>query len=238
MKFYCGVHQPSDAWRFERSFISINRLNRRVGDFEVKDWVLDSGAFSQVSQHGEFQMTVPEYAAQIRRWSACGNLEAAVSQDYMCEPWILEKTGGTVVSHQWATVERYLQLRELCGDVIMPCLQGQEIEDYSRHIFMYGDDLAPGAWVGVGSVCKRKNESAIQAILESIKRERPDLRLHGFGLKITALVSARVRDLLESADSMAWSFAARFHGAGNDYGHAEKFVNRIETMALQESFEW
>jgi hypothetical protein len=42
----------------------------------------------------------------------------------------------------------------------------------------------------------------------AIKNERPDLRLHGFGLKTTALADPLVRSMLWSADSMAWSFAA------------------------------
>jgi hypothetical protein len=33
--------------------------------------------------------------------------------------------------------------------------------------------------------------------------------LHGFGIKTTSLLWADVRDNLYSADSMAWSFAAR-----------------------------
>jgi ribosomal protein L11 len=54
-----------------------------------------------------------------------------------------------------------------------------------------------------------KTEPASGMILKAIKAERPDLRLHGFGIKTTALSWEEVRDNLESADSMAWSFAAR-----------------------------
>src|SRR5208282_4648239 len=51
--------------------------------------------------------------------------------------------------------------------------------------------LKQGAWVGVGSVCKRNsNPDAIEDVLLAIKQERPDLLLHGFGLKIQALERA------------------------------------------------
>src|SRR5208337_4021342 len=50
---------------------------------------------------------VEEYAVQIKRWKHNGNLLAAVSQDYMCEAVMLEKTGLTVADHQWLTIERY-----------------------------------------------------------------------------------------------------------------------------------
>jgi hypothetical protein len=37
---------------------------------------------------------------------------------------------------------------------------------------------------------------------------RPDLGLHGFGLKLSALGNPHIRDNLERSDSMAWSFGA------------------------------
>ena len=69
------------------------------------------------------------------------------------------------------------------------------------------------AWVGVGSVCKRNAKPGeVFMVLDAIAMARPDLRLHGFGLKATALSEPGVRGLLHSADSMAWSFAARYEG--------------------------
>jgi hypothetical protein len=81
-------------------------------------------------------------------------------------------------------------------------------------------------WVGVGSVCKRNtNIMAIWMVLDAIKDVRPDLRLHGFGLKKTSLQEPIIRDLLYSADSMAWSFAARREGRNaNDWREAKAFI--------------
>lgn len=67
--------------------------------------------------------------------------------------------------------------------------------------------------MGVGSVCKRNSDpDAIQWVLTCIKQVRPDLRLHGFGLKLTALRVPAIRELLHSSDSMAWSFHERKNG--------------------------
>jgi hypothetical protein len=112
----------------------------------------------------------------------------------------------------------------------MPVLQGYAPDDYVRHLAQYGKRLALGAWVGVGSVCKRNgNPAKILDVLMAIKMVRPDLKLHGFGLKITALKNGLIRSLLHSADSMAWSFAARKQGTGaNDWRNAWKFKERIE----------
>lgn len=236
MRFFVGLHQPSDAKNFSASFVSVNRIRDRKSSFEIGDWIMDSGAFTEVSTHGRYRHSVEEYAEQIRRWKDNGNLLAAVSQDYMCEPFIVEKTGLSVAEHQALTIERYDTLLTCnTGVLIMPVLQGFHPDDYVRHIRMYGERLKPGMWVGVGSVCKRNgNIRAIEDVLLTIHRERPDLRLHGFGLKTTALSSGLVQELLHTADSMAWSFAARISGRnGNDWREARDWSNRITSRAVQ-----
>jgi hypothetical protein len=215
----------------------VNRLRGRKSPFEVGDWIMDSGAFTEVSTHGGYRHSVREYAAEIRRWTDNGRLLAAVSQDYMCEPWIVERTGLSVLRHQELTIERYdaLLAEDVAGVYILPVLQGYEAADYVRHLSMYGDRLSAGAWVGVGSVCKRNGSArAIETVLSAIKKVRPDLQLHGFGLKATALKSALVFDLLASADSMAWSFHARKQGRnGNDYREAKRWMRGIEGVPRQ-----
>jgi hypothetical protein len=114
----------------------------------------------------------------------------------------------------------------------MPVLQGYAPADYVEHCRQYGNRLATGAYVGVGSICKRNaNPPAIAAVLKAILEERPDLRLHGFGVKTTALANVEVRDRLESADSIAWSFAARYEGRNrNGWEEAARLVAEIEAL--------
>lgn len=236
MRFFLGLHQPSDAKHFASAFVSVNRLRNRKGPFTVGDWIMDSGAFSTINTHGGYPHPVSEYAEQIRRWSSNGNLLCAVAQDYMCEPHMLAKTGLTIAQHQQLTIERYdALLDEDTGVPIMPVLQGYAPEDYVSHVRQYGQRLTPGMWVGVGSVCKRNGDvRAIESVLIAIHRERPDLRLHGFGIKITALHDQRVRDLLWSADSMAWSFAARYAGRNpEDINEAIRYVAKVENQPVQ-----
>lgn len=237
MRFFTGLHQPSDVRHFDAAFVSVNRLRGRKGAFAAGDWIMDSGAFSEISQHGHYRHSVAEYAGEIRRWASNGNLLAAVAQDWMCEPWIVAKTGLSVFEHQKRTVERYdaLMREDTAGVYILPVLQGYEPSSYIRHLIMYGSRLAPGAWVGVGSVCKRNGDvRAIQTVLLGIKEWRPDLRLHGFGLKTTALADPLVRSLLETADSMAWSFAARREQRNpNDWREAKRWAAAITTQPVQ-----
>lgn len=207
-EYYIGWHQPnngkSGCAAFDRCMISVNRLVDRKAPFRVNSWILDSGAFSRISS-GKGHLSIEKYASEINRWSDNGNLVAAVTQDFMCEPFILNLTGLSITDHQRLTIDQYDDLLPLINRTyIMPVLQGYEIQEYLNHLEQYGDRLKPGAYVGVGSICKRNsNASSIESILIAIHSARPDLRLHGFGIKSTALRSPLVWDLLHSADSQA-----------------------------------
>lgn len=239
MDFFVGMHHPNDAGRVSRAFVSVNALKKRKSGFPANEWIMDSGAFTTISMHGGYPEPPDAYAAQIKRFATNGTLLAAVAQDYMCEAHMLAITGKTIPEHQQMTIKRYDDLVscDTGGVYIMPVLQGYAPQDYVNHIRMYGDRLAPAMWVGVGSVCKRNGDpSAIEDVLLAIKAERPDLRLHGFGVKTTSLRSGLVRSLLFTADSMAWSFRARKEGRNpNDWREAKSFADRIETMPYQMS---
>lgn len=243
VRFFVGLHQPSDVHKVPAAFVSVHRIARRKSGFPANDWIMDSGAFSTILKHRGYPDNPESYAAEIRRWAGNGNLLAAVTQDYMCEPHMLKLTGMTVEQHQRLTIERYdaILACELGGVYLMPVLQGYAPADYVRHLEMYGDRIGSGAWVGVGSVCKRNGDpTAIEDVLLAIKRARPDLRLHGFGVKLTSLGSALVRALLHTADSMAWSYSARKQGRdGNSVVEAIAFARRIENQPVHESlFSW
>lgn len=149
----------------------------------------------------------------------------------MGEAVILRKTGLTIAEHQRLTIERYDAIRQALDHSLplMPVLQGALPEHDVDHLRAYGDRLHFGMWVGVGSVCQRNSHPReITAVLRAIRVERPDLRLHGFGCKLTALASAEVRAALDSADSLAWSYAARKQGRNpNDWCEAQRFLDQL-----------
>lgn len=233
-RFYIGS-SPSMAERLgsmtDGVMISVNQLRKRRSDFAVGDWIMDSGAFTEISRFGRYRHSVKEYAQHVERWKRCGNLLRAVSQDLMCEGFILERTGLSVREHQRLTISRYDELCTLVDDVeIMPVLQGYRVHEYLSHIDQYGKRLIPGMWVGVGSLCKRNgNPEVIEEILASILNKRPDLRLHGFGIKQTALESKAVRELLYSADSMAYSYSRRFGDTRSEEELAQLYLEKLAT---------
>lgn len=215
MKFFLGTHETSWLKRggFDNPlFISMNRFDRlKRFPVSVNSWSLDSGGFTELSQHGGWRSSAKEYAVKVRRvFEEVGMLQWASPQDWMCEPFIVAKTGLSVQEHQKRTVQNFLDLRGLdTGAHIIPVVQGYSVDEYIEHVEMYrreGVDLKSEKLVGVGSVCRRQAEGEAGAILLSLHAAGVR-RLHGFGFKVDGI--RRFGELLVSADSMAWSFGAR-----------------------------
>lgn len=243
--FYLGTHQP--GWLTKAGvplFISHRRLAgyRRLPRARA-GWALDSGGFSELSMFGAWRTTPADYVAAVERYDRqIGRLEWAAPQDWMCEPFMLAKTGLTVAEHQQRTVANFLELRELWGQrhadcpphrqqscPFVPVLQGWSLDDYWRCVDLYdrsGVHLADFPRVGLGSVCRRQATGEIGMIVRSLGQTLP---LHGFGCKTTGL--ARYGRWLASADSMAWSVAGR-RTTGCAPGH------RSEANCLPYALAW
>jgi hypothetical protein len=192
-------------------FVSARVLRkRRSVPMPAAPWALDSGAFTELSLNGKWTISAHQYVEEVRRWrSTVGGMQFAAPQDWPCEPVMREKTGLTVREHQRLTTENYLLLTELAPEVPwLPVLQGWEYREYLDHLGDYraaGVDLAAAPLTGLGSVCRRGDTNAVEELAREL--HRLGLRLHAFGFKVRGLLrSAR---WLASADSMAWSFAAR-----------------------------
>lgn len=210
--FYLGTHMPSWLERVDfELFVSHRRLmNRKTLPKARTSWALDSGGFSELSMFGEWRTTPVEYVEATRRYdNEIGHLDWAAPMDWMCEPFMLAKTGLTVADHQARTVDNFLTVQDLWDGIecpFMPVLQGWTLADYHRCVDLYsaaGVDLMDYPVVGIGSVCRRQATDEIGRIVRSLSH----LALHGFGVKLTGL--QRYSNYLNSADSMAWSFRGR-----------------------------
>lgn len=215
--FYLGTHEPS--W-LRRSpvplFLSHLRLARQKRPYRpaVCRWALDSGGFSEIAKHGRWTIEPEEYVAAIRRYAGeIGMPDFAAPQDWMCEPPMLERTGLTVEDHQELTVANYVELRRLAPDLpVIPVIQGWTLGQYGRCIDLYrqvGIDLATVGTVGVGSVCRRQSSVSMAVLFDQLAA-RGLHQLHGFGVKTDGLALFGAR--LSTADSLAWSYAARREG--------------------------
>lgn len=211
MKFYLGTHMVHWLWTVDVPlFMSQRRLIRNKKLYPaINSWALDSGGFSELSLYGEWRTTPKYYVDSIRRYEEhIGKLDWAACQDWMCEPFITAKTKKTVKEHQTLTTDSFIHLNNIGLETpIIPIIQGYTLEEYKDHIDHYlsrNIDLTKYPTVGIGSVCRRQGTQEILDILKQI-----DLNLHGFGVKKQGLPQAK--QYLTSADSLAWSFNARYN---------------------------
>lgn len=196
--------------------------------------LIDSGAFTMLKDNGHWTFTPAEYVTQLCRIVAALGREHVTAigpMDWMCEDIVIEggqtKDGrfvGTrqhlglpasaslddcVAEHQRRTVANGIELRCLAPDLpIMYAVQGYTLAQYVRCVAMYRDagvDLAREPLVGLGSVCRRQASREIDTIVSVL--HAMGIRLHGFGVKADGVEA--YGPLLESADSQAWSYAAR-----------------------------
>lgn len=212
MKFYPGIYQASQLNFIDKRFmLSYQIIRKRKTKFKIKDeweWIMDSGAFSEIKKNGQFLFTPEEYIKSVEEW----NPDIFVNMDWMCEPYQLERTGKTSKEHQKLSTENQIRLMELSEDIpptLMGTLQGWKTRDYLEHIDQLNERGAMLEHMGIGSVCRRHSTKEILKVIRTIKQAVPSwVKLHGFGVKIEIL-KHRIIDDLHSSDSMAWSYSGR-----------------------------
>jgi hypothetical protein len=213
-RFYLGTHRPYWLWRPDVPPLFVSR--RRLAEVKtlyraVTPWALDSGGFTEIATYGRFETSPEAYVEEARLWQdGIGSMEWAAIQDWMCEPEMVAKSGLTVETHQYRTVDSFLYLRRLAPDVNwLPVIQGYTHAEYMRCVEMYGRegiDLRKFEAVGLGSVCRRQHTQVAEDVIRELSAF--GIRLHAFGFKTQGL--ERCHHLLASADSMAWSREARW----------------------------
>ena len=239
MEFYLGTHVLNHLEKTDVPlFISRRAFDKRKSSLDaLGSWALDSGGFSELRLNGGWTLNAQEYVDRVNKISETPNLQWAAQQDWMCEEVMLEKTGLTVREHQRRTVDNFIELRSLDCDVpIIPVLQGYTMDEYKECFEMFeasGVDLRAEPVVGLGSVCRRQNTDDIERIVTCFHAK--DLRLHGFGVKTLGL--KRYGEMLESADSLAWSFGARYSQSHCSI-HRENPTTKNCANCLTYALEW
>lgn len=215
LTFYLGTHVPS--WladpRFSRVrlFVSVRALRRSHPKTPaVAPYAVDSGGFQELNLFGRWTVGPRHYLDELLYlWDRLGPFDWAAQQDWMCEPFVLAKTGKTVREHQLRTVDNFAALRSAEPHLpVVPVVQGWHPDDYLAHVGMFraaGFDPSREPLVGVGSVCRRQGTAEAAEIVGAVAG--CGIRVHGFGFKTQGF--RLCRHVLASADSLAWSFAAR-----------------------------
>lgn len=211
--FYLGTHETSWLRRGDIDvplFVSARRLRRRVNwPKATHRWAMDSGGFSELAMFGGWVTTADEYAEEVQRATEeVGMLDWAAPQDWMCEPSMLAQTGLSVAEHQHRTIANYLDLTGRGLTQVIPVLQGWTLDEYLSHFAQYADagvDLTQCQTVGIGSICRRGQDAEIIRIMKEISAL--NVPVHAFGVRGNAY--RQTKHVIQSADSLAWSFNAR-----------------------------
>ena len=216
--FFTSVHQVEFLARARRPLLlSRHRFSGEDGRSPRRTlprsrvwWGLDSGGFNVLRKHGRYLVSARGYAEEACRYAEeVGSLAWCATMDWVCEPFVRERTRKSVRWHQMKTVESLLELRSLApGLPWMPVIQGWELRDYLECVALYlrnGIDLRAEPVVGVGSVCSRQGMQEAALIVHALARL--DLKCHVFGYKRSGLPD--VLHSCVSADSAAWSRHAR-----------------------------
>lgn len=212
--FYLGTHMVN--WlSFSKVplFVSVRQLRKRksVHPRASCRWSLDSGGFTELNMYGHWKTSPQQYISECRDlMQEIGSMDWAAPQDWMCEQVVLKKTGKTVEEHQRLTVDNYLFLKKQAPDVpFIPVLQGFTKQEYINCARLYnanGIHLAKERVVGLGSICRRQSTEEAVEIVKTLHDF--GYKIHGFGYKTIGLLNSY--PFLESSDSLAWSFSARY----------------------------
>lgn len=212
LTFYLGTHRPNWLRLTDVPlFVSAVQLRRYRRLPKAKGRVaFDSGGFTELHRHGRWTVDDRQLADEVDGWAEdAGMPDFVPCRDWMCEPFMLAKTGKTIKDHQALTIESYANLRAIAPHIPwMPVLQGWHAPDYLDHLDQYraaGFHLQLWPRVGIGSICRRQATSQAARIVQAIAME--GIRVHAFGVKSDGI--RLFGDWVASADSMAWSFVAR-----------------------------
>lgn len=197
---------PASSWA--RRHLAPPRLPAHVTECAA-----DCGGFVATRVWGDYRYTAVEYVSWLASWPVCPAW--AATMDYCCEDEITAGVPGLVRERQERTTAQafhFWQHYRSVPWVWVPTVQGWFPNDYQRH----AHDLAPllsemAAYygpcssfrVGVGTLCARASVCMIDAVLCAVRAELPDMPLHLWGVKLEALKSIDLTNVV-SSDSAAW----------------------------------
>jgi hypothetical protein len=212
------------------SWCNGRRLTRPTYPVANRPLVCDSGGFLAHRRYGGFPYSIDELAD----WALAWNADWCATPDYPCEP---ELADGEVHRRVELTVQKAAEAIQRRPEVRWwPVLQGWNLRDYLRCWELYEKaKIAPKA---VGTLCRRNQAKQIAQIMAAIQAERPGFRYHLFGVKLSALKEAPIRQTAASIDTAAWSMA----GEGDKDTDGGRYISaaraRAHGYASRSQFEW
>jgi len=163
---------------------------------EFLETYLDSGAYSQINDKGDYPFSMEEYVeyANKHHFTHVATLDYPCDERFISELSIKDRIGRTVEN----TVNLIDQVPNLCA-----VIQGFTQSEYLDCIDQYNDQGALTSNVGIGSICIRKKTSEIVPLVKTIKRNLPgETKIHCYGLEIPSI--KKLYPYITSSDSHTW----------------------------------
>jgi len=180
--------------------------------YNYQSLFIDSGGFYSSMRSGKYTKPDREYLEFIEKVQP----EFFALRDYPCEPQLLKKHDLTAKQNIQRTVDNHIVLMDLLSEYQIisqpvPVIQGWQKEDYLNCIDAFNDAGLLSDYMAIGSVCRRTTISNIREIVVAIRDAISSwTKLHGFGVKLTALSDLAIWNALYSVDSGAWDYTARW----------------------------
>jgi len=195
--------------------ILINFMSRAnsLPKYNYQFLFIDSGGFYSSMRSGKYTKPDREYLEFIEKVQP----EFFALRDYPCEPQLLKKHDLTAKQNIQRTVDNHIVLMDLLPEYQIisqpvPVIQGWQKEDYLDCIDAFNDAGLMSDYMAIGSVCRRTAVDNIHKIIVAIRDAIPSwIKLHGFGVKLTALSDLAIWNALYSVDSGAWDYTARWN---------------------------
>ena len=236
-EFYYGSSWHWPLSYLPRVMLSYNYVRKLKMPWRMQiPFMMDSGAFAVILKYGKYPFTPEEYALGIEKWHP----DVAWTMDYPCEPSVQKKGQYGPVSAQEMTITNQLKLLDLNTDTQM-VVQGWTVQDYLENIDRIKDQGLLTERLGIGSICRRGQNREIARIIRAIHNNVPSwVKLHGFGIKVSALKYTDAKFNLHSVDSQSWGYEMRygdwlkgkFNGKTwkDKVPNLESYVAKIESM--------
>ena len=235
--FYYGSSWHWPLPYLPRVMLSYNMLRKLKAPWNIGiPFMMDSGAFAVILKYGKYPYSPEAYALGIEKWHP----DIAWTMDYPCESSARKEGGYDVKRSQEMTIDNQIRLLDLNANTQM-VVQGWTVQDYLENLDRIKDQGLLTEHLGIGSVCRRGQNKEIARIVRAIHNSVPSwVKLHGFGIKVSALKETDARFLLHSADSESWDYERRYDdwlkGGNNGKTWKDKvpnlksYVSRIESM--------
>ena len=236
-EFYYGSSWHWPLSYLPRVMLSYNYVRKLKMPWRMQiPFMMDSGAFAVILKYGKYPFTPEEYALGIEKWHP----DIAWTMDYPCEPSVQKKGQYDPISAQETTIDNQIRLLDQNAGTQM-VVQGWTVSDYLENLDRIKDQGLLTEHLGIGSVCRRGQNREIARIIRAIHNNVPSwVKLHGFGIKVSALRDTDAKFYLHSVDSQSWGYEMRygdwlkgkFNGKTwkDKVPNLESYVAKIEAM--------